>query len=215
MGTGNTRAPGWHRHGYQSDAVPRVTQALGTRRLYSHQGGTAIRATEARQAPGLGHLVHLCAGPFPAAACPHPCPPRHLGTRGGCGAGAGSQAPGSPRGIGQRGGSVCGDTCAGGGDMCAGRGGAEASPQADGHSLMKRWLWPCQLSPSPWTNGCLTCLWGHKAERVSSPRGGGPRGARDPAPATLPLPPSAIPTATPNTPPPGVGAPTAAPEPGC
>lgn len=59
-------------------------------------------------------------------------------------------------------------------------GGAEGSPQADGHSLMKRWLWPCQLSPSPWTNGCLTCLWGHKAERVRGPQVGGLGGVRGP-----------------------------------
>lgn len=53
------------------------------------------------------------------------------------------------------------------------RGGGGGSPRADGHSLMKRWRWPCQLSPRPWTNGCLTCLWGYKAERVSGPWMGG------------------------------------------
>ena len=68
---------------------------------------------------------------------------------------------------------VRGHVCGRRGHVC-GQGGAEASPPADGHSLMKRWLWPCQLSPSPWTNGCLTCLWGHRAERVSGPGGGGP-----------------------------------------
>lgn len=74
---------------------------------------------------------------------------------------------------------VCGDTCAGSGDTCGGSGGwggARTSPRADGHSLMKRWRWPCQLSPRPWTNGCLTCLWGHKAERVSGPWGRGVHG---------------------------------------
>lgn len=62
-----------------------------------------------------------------------------------------------------------------------GQGGAGASPRADGHSLMKRWRWPCQLSPSPWTNGCLTCLWGQKhTESERPPRVGGHGGLGTP-----------------------------------
>lgn len=65
------------------------------------------------------------------------------------------------------------------------QGGAGGSLRADGHSLIKRWRWPCQLSPRPWTNGCLTCLWGYKAERVSGPWDGG-------IPPCVPLQPSLL-----------------------
>lgn len=67
------------------------------------------------------------------------------------------------------------------------RGGGGGSPRADGHSLMKRWRWPCQLSPRPWTNGCLTCLWGYKAERVSGPWMGGFLLVSPPPPPFSPL----------------------------
>lgn len=99
--------------------------------------------------------------------------------------GDGSGQPKLPDPHGAAGGAGGARACAGTRVRAAGTraraGGAGASPRADGHSLMKRWRWPCQLSPSPWTNGCLTCLWGQKhTESERPPRVGGHGGLGTP-----------------------------------
>lgn len=160
-----TRSPGSHRHwehaSYVGTEVARPSGPPGPGR---DQGWGALFTPVLVPAP-------LCLIPIPVPPVPVPTlgvgwepaterldPHGAAGSTGGACACAGTRV----RAAGTR-------ALAGGGV----RGGAGASPWADGHSLMKRWRWPCQLSPSPWTNGCLTCLWGHKAERVSGPPGWG------------------------------------------
>lgn len=204
-----TRSPGSHRHwehaSYVGTEVARPSGPPGPGR---DQGWGALFTPVLVPAP-------LCLIPIPVPPCP--CP------RAGRGVGASNRTPGSPRGSGQHGGSVrvCGDTCAGGGDTCAGGGGGAGGGWGE---PVGRWSLTDEevalalpAVPQPVDKRVPDLSLGTQSREGERPPGvgGGPGGAGDPAPATLPSQlwrPPAIPTATLTPPPPWVGVPPGPPN---